>query len=212
MGNQAKTSINPFDIVEAVAAARIAPGCLVARSASGTVAVNTGTTDEQYLGIAGDMAVDYHGDADSGFYNQYDPVPVITRGRVRVRLIGGGTDVTAGNYLQAQRNGLLAVETGGNRTLESVAKAVDAEDTEVSNFTDTGITAPSVGSLTVTCSDTSNFSDGDYVELKGDSASEIRRIKTVDSSTQVTLYSAVGAAIGANPEMNGLVPCEAVLL
>jgi len=205
---QGKAIINAFDMGSAVAASRIAPGCLVTRSASGTIKVNTATTDEQNMGMAGDLSL--ANDDTPGFFTQYDNVPVMLAGRGRLRLLGGGTDCTNGMWLQATRDGLVAIESSGNRAAESVAKCVSAEDIEVSDYSTTITTATS-GSKTVTVDSTANFAAGDYVNLHDDNASENALIASVDSSTQVTLETAMSATYSATPTMSKLVECEAIL-
>ena len=205
---QGKAIINAFDMGSAVGASRIAPGCLVARSATGTILANTATTDEQNMGMAGDLSI--ANDTTPGFWVQYDNVPVMLAGRGRLRLLGGGTDCTNGMWLQATRDGLVAIESGGNRAAESVAKCVSAADIEVSNYS-TVITTATAGSKTVTVTATTYFAAGDYVNLKDDSASENALIKSVDSTTQVTLETAMAATYSVTPTMSKHVECEAIL-
>lgn len=206
--SQAKSFINALDVAAAVAASRIAPGCLVTRSADGTIAVNTASTDEQNMGCAGDLSL--ANDDEPGMFSQYDVVPVCTIGRVRLRLLGGGTDCTNGMWLAAERDGLVAIESSGDRTTASVAKCVAAADIEVSNYSTT-ITVATSGSKTVTVSATTYFAAGDYVNLKDDSASENNIVDTVDSATQVTVKNSLGATYSATPTMSKLVECEAIL-
>lgn len=206
----AKAFVNPTDIINANAAGRIAPHCLVTRSAAGTVVVNTASTDEQYIGVAGDRSVE--NDDDPGFFSQYDPIPIATQGRVRLLLLGGGTDVQAGQYLQAQADGLVAIESSGNRTTESVAKAV--EDQEVSDYS-TSITAQAdAGQATVTVTSTTNFSAGDYVQLKDNNATELAMIKSITSSTVLVLSRALANTftIAATPLFRKGVQTQAILL
>ena len=205
---QGKAIINAFDVGSAVAASRIAPGCLVARSATKTVKVNTGTTDEQNMGMAGDLSL--ANDDTPGFFTQYDNVPVMLAGRGRLRLIGGGTDCTNGMYLQAARDGLVAIESSGDKTTNSVAKCVSAEDIEVSDYT-SNITTATTGTKAVVVASTTKFAAGDYVNVKDDNASENALIKTVDSTTQVTLETALSATYETNGVLVKLVECEAIL-
>lgn len=206
--SQGKAFVNALDVARAEAASRIAPGCLVTRSASLTVKVNTTSEDEQFMGVAGDLSL--ANDADPGMWSQYDPIPVGTIGRFRLRLLGGGTDCVGGMWLQAARDGLVEIESSGDRTLQSVAKCVEAEDIEVSNYS-TAITTAAAGATTVTVSATTYFADGDYVNLKDDGGSENALILSVDSSTVVTVAKALAATYSATPTMSKLVECEAIL-
>ena len=205
---QGKAIINAFDMSSAVAASRIAPGCLVTRAADGTIAVNTASTDEQNMGMAGDLSL--ANDDTPGMFSQYDNVPVMTAGRGRLRLLGGGTDCTNGMWLAATRDGLVNIESSGNRAAESVGKCVSAADIEVSDYT-SAITTAASGSKSVTVASTANFAAGDYVNIKDDSASENALIKSVDSSLIVTLETALAATYETNGTMNKLVECEAIL-
>ena len=207
-----KAFINALDIRNAYAASHIAPGCLVARSADGTIAVNTATTDEQYMGAAGDRTLS--NDSDPGFFSQYDTVPIAVLGTVRLNLIGGGSDCTNGMYLQAQADGLVAIESSGNKTTQSVAKCVDSDDLEVSDYTTLLDADEASGQTSLTVVSTVNFAAGDYVQIKDDSSSELALIKSIDSATQVTIEKALtnSYTTAANAEMNKLVQCMSILL
>lgn len=204
---QGKAIINAFDMSSAVAASRIAPGCLVKRSADGTIAVD-GADDEQFMGAAGDLSL--ANDETPGFFTQYDNVPVMTAGRARLRLLGGGSDCTNGMWLASARDGLVEIEGSGDRGLNSVAKCVNVADIEVSDYS-SAITTAATGTKTVVVASTTNFSAGDYVNIKDDNASENALIKTVDSTTQVTLETALSATYETTGTMNKLVPVEAIL-
>ena len=205
--SQGKAFIDPLDVAQAIAASRIGPGILVKRSATGTVLRNS-AANEQMMGCAGDLSL--ASDTEPGFFSQYDPVPICTVGRVRLRLLGGGSDCTNGMWLAAIRDGLVEIESSGNRAQTSVAKCVAAEDIEVSNYSAT-ITTATAGARTVTVDATTYFAAGDYVNLKDDNASENNLLTRVVSSTVVRVANALRATYSVTPSMSKHVECEAVL-
>jgi hypothetical protein len=114
--------------------------------------------------------------------------------------------------MQAQADGLTAIETGGNKTLESVAKAL--ADVEVSDYTTTLTATAAAGSTTITVTSTAKFSRGDYVQVKDNNGSELGLITSVDSSTKVTLEKTLGSSytVAASGVLNTCVEYEALLL
>lgn len=206
--SQGKAFIAPLDVAQAIAASRIAPGLLVKRSGDGTVLRNS-ATNEQMMGCAGDLSL--ANDAEPGFFSAYEPVPVCTVGRVRLRLLGGGSDCTGGMWVAAIRDGLVEIESGGDRAQTSVAKCVAAEDIEVSNYSCTP-SAAVAGTKTLTVDATTYFAKGDYVNIKDDNASENNLITRIVSSTVVRVANVLRATYTTGTvEMSKHVECEAIL-
>jgi len=204
-----KVAVQALDTITREAAGEIPFGAFVKRSATGTciVAVD-GSNTLGYEGIAEDSTV---GTTTDGFYSTYDAVPVITAGRVDVWLQGGGTDVTSGCFLKLINDfGILALDSATTRSIStSVAKAL--EDVEVSDYT-TSITSCTAGTKTVSVASTTYIAEGDYVYLTSSEGSEVEKVASVDSSTQITLEEAPAYSHETSASCNVLVQCEALLL
>ena len=178
----------PTAVINMDAAGEIMFGAFVKYSADGTVAKAVDEANSRdYIGVAGNDAVERD---PKGFWSQYDPVPIAVGGVVNIWIQGGGTDLTAGNFVEiANDYGWCQVESGGAGVMDTsttVAKCL--ENQEISDYTATGVSG-TAGSATLTVSSSSNMAVGDYLYIYSDEAStgEVQVIKTVDSTTQVTL-------------------------
>ncbi len=181
---------NTVHILDRFAAAQIPFGSLVNRTAAGTVSVAPdGANTIDYDGVA----VNAQDEKDiDGFYAQYDAVPVAACGVVQLMVIGGGTDLTSGNFVEIGNDfGWVQVESGGAGVRDtSTTVAVCLEDAEISDYTLTSMTGTiNTKTVTVGASATTYLSQGDYVYLVSSelSTGEIKVVDTVDSATQFTL-------------------------
>jgi len=222
-------SVNSFDVIgDMVAAEIIAFGAAVGRSAAGTLAAMRCTADDyDLLGIAD---IDLVEKTEEGFYSKYDVVPVITAGRVRVWVTANNTtsaDIVAGDYLDladiSTGTNTLPVgvleesgsQAGGTRLLTSVARALEDVDLENDEVVAANV---AVGDTTVTMTAgglISKLAAGDYILLSDlDGNSQINRVKSVDSTTQITLQipSTVALTASASDVIRLLKQCEVLLL
>ena len=176
-------NVNAFDIRGGFAAGARTPfGALCTRSADGIAKpIITGATVVDHIGVALDDIVEKTVD---GFYSQYDPLPLISAGVVRVWLLGGET-IDGGNYLKAPATlgvaeplGVLIPEASVKvKTAKTLAKCVGADvgdaeyDQTVSSISAKELTIDSEAHLTSLA-----LSKGDYVVIDSDEAAEVNRI------------------------------------
>jgi hypothetical protein len=175
------------------AAGEIPFGSAVKYSAAGTVVVAVdGANTRGFIGIAEDDIVEK---TQPGCYSTYDPVPVIVAGIVYLPVVGGGTDVAAGDLLKLANDSGLMVRESATTEAVSTTCARALEDAEVSNYT-TAMSTATAGAKTATVTSTAYFLAGDMVYLQGATDatatdSEVVQIATVDSTTQVTFKTAL---------------------
>lgn len=221
-------NVNAFDIIGGHAAEGvIAFGAAVYRSGAAKVkgSLCTGTLYNM-LAIAD---WDMEEKTIDGFYSQYDSPPLITAGRCRVWVTPNNTssaDIVAGDYLDLADLGsanLLPVgvfeesgtKAGGTKVATSLARALEDAD-----LLDAEVVAADVaiGDTTVTMTASgliANLAAGDYILLEDIADQcEINRVKSVDSTTQITLEKAATAAIvnGDSDLVHKLTQCEVRLL
>lgn len=220
-------NVNALDVIgEMAAAAAIAFGAAVCRSAAGTLkgAPNTTVGEENLLGIAVDDMIEK---TEDGFYSQYDAVPTITEGRARVWVTPDtlNASIIAGDYLS------LIVLGGGSNTLpvgvfgeiggDGAVKSVNAsaralEDVTLTSAANYIIVAAdlAVGGATVTIADSSKFTVGDYIVLEDlDGNAMMNRVKAIPSSTTITLQLISTVALAnATDYVHILAQCEVKLL
>jgi len=224
-------NINAQDILGDMAAySQIAFGAAVMRYAEGTVKSTRDLTEANILGIAADDLVEKTVD---GFYSKYDPVPIITGGRMRAWITPNHTtaeDVVAGDYLEIADVGgtnilpvgafqAMDAETGTKtadvRQVETLARAledVDLLDIEpVAGDLAVGGTEVTLSSANMTNLD---LDVGDYILLE-DILDQcmINRVASL-TSTVITLQiaSTVALASGDNDTVHKLAQVEAILL
>lgn len=221
-------NVNAFDIIgDKAAGGVVAFGAACYRSAAGIVkgSVCTGTLYNM-LGIADWDLVEKTVD---GFYSQYDPIPLITAGRCRVWITPNHTtaaDIIAGDYLDLADLGstnLLPVgvfEESGSKSGQTKVATSLARALEDADLLDAEVVAADVaiGDTTVTMTASGlidNLAAGDYILLEDIADQcEINRVKSVDSTTQITLEKAATAAIvnGDSDLVHKLTQCEVRLL
>lgn len=220
-------NINAFDTIgDMAAAALIAFGAAVCRSAEGTVkgAPNTTAGEENLLGIADWDMVERD---EEGFYSQYDPVPIITAGKARAWVTPDtlNASIIAGDYLSilplgggsnALPVGVFA-EIGGDGAVKNInASARALEDvtlTSAANYIIAGAET-AVGGSTVTIADSSLFTVGDYIVLENlDGSVMMNRVKAIPTSTTITLQLVSTVLIeNATDYIHILAQCEVLLL
>lgn len=221
-------NVNAFDVLGGFAAGGVtAFGAACYRSAAGVASASLSTgTLYNLLGIADWDLVEQTID---GFYSQFDPLPLISAGKARVWVTPNHTtaaDIIAGDYLDLADLGssnLLPVgvfeesgaKAGQTKVATSLARALEDVD-----LLDAEIVAADVaaGNTTVTMTAGGLIDDlvaGDYILLedKADQC-EINRVKSVNSTTQITLVKAATAAIvnGDGDLVHKLTQCEVLLL
>jgi hypothetical protein len=194
--------------------AKIVGGCLCTAAAS------------NMIGIAVDDMIEKTID---GFYSQYDAVPLAVSRLCRVWVTPNNTtavDLKAGENLE------LAV-LGGSNTLpvgvfEAAGSAAPTVRTAVTmarlmeevDLLDAEVVAAdvAVGATTVTMTASGLIDDlaaGDYILLEDITAEvEINRVKSVDSTTQITLVKAATASLvnSDNDLVHKLTQAEVVLI
>jgi hypothetical protein len=221
-------NVNAFDIIgDQAAGGVIAFGAAVYRSAAEVVkgSLCTGTL-YNLLGIADWDLVEKTID---GFYSQYDPLSIITAGRCRVWVTPNNTtaaDIVAGDYLDLADLGssnTLPVgvfeesgsQAGGTRAVTSMARALEDCDLENGEVVAADV---AVGDTTVTMTASGlidSLAAGDYILLEDITAEcEINRVKSVDSTTQITLVKpATASLVNADSDLITLLAqCEVMLL
>ena len=177
-----------FDTRSFAAGGEIAFGALCDRSGDGIVkAIITGDIYD-YVGVAPDDVVEK--DVD-GFYSQYDSVPLITAGVVRLWLLGGGTG-EAGEYVRpaaalggaTEFLGVVAQDT--NRTHYSVGRIV-GDDVGHANFDQLLVSNAASGQKTLTLDATKigalACAVGDYIVIDDDNGAEINRVAAIGTAT-----------------------------
>ena len=221
-------NVNVFDVLGDMAAGGVIPfGGAVSYSAAGIVkaSVSSGTLYD-LLGIAD---WDLISKTVDGFYSQYDNIPLITAGRCRVWVTPNHTtaaDIIAGDYLDLADLGvsnLLPVgvfeesgsKAGGTRLTSSLARAL--EDADLLNAEIVGgNVAPGDTTVTMTASGLiDSLAVGDYILLEDITDQvEINRVKSIDSTTQISLLKAATATLtaGSNDLVHKLTQCEVMLL
>lgn len=188
------------------AGGRIAYGMFVQRTAAETVKGAAGAA-YTYVGVAEDREIE---GSVSGFYSQYEAVPIIPKGKVMAWLMGGLT-LTTGDFVKlgggaygagTENVGYVIPEgTKTTKTLLTVGKVVgnstttgdvgsaDYDQVLVSNAAagDTVLTldAGKMTSLALTA--------GDYIVIDSDAAQEVNRVQSVTSTT-ITLQNPCSAA------------------
>ena len=226
-----KVAVNVFDRLGPMAAASLIPfGAAVAYAASGTVkpSIDIGVA-QNLLGVADDDDVEK---TEPGFYSQYDAVPIVTAGRVRLWVTSNETtkeDILAGDYLEIadvggtntlsvgafqQMDAEGGTPTGAVRQATSVARALESV-----TLTDIEPVAANVavGDTTVTMSSGNmtllDLKADDYILLEDASANcVVNRVASV-SATVITLQiaSTVALASGTDP-VHKLHQVEAMLI
>ena len=221
-------NVNAFDVLGGFAAGgAIAFGAVCYRSAAAvaSASVCTGTLHNM-LGIADWDLVEKTID---GFYSQYDPVPLIDAGKARVWVTPNHTtaaDIVAGDYLDIADLGNAntlpvgvfeesGTKAGGTKLITSLARALEDAD-----LLDAEVVAAdvAVGATTVTMTAGGLIDDlaaGDYILLEDHSAEvEINKVKSVDSTTQITLEiaSTVSLENAQSDLIHKLTQCEVRLL
>lgn len=204
-----RTGVNVLDRIERNAAAAIQFGAIVKRSADGTIVVAVDGADTNLIdGVAEDSMLEMD---VINKYSTYDPVPVITMGRVNLLIKEAA--VTSGQYLKIEEDhGLVIAESSGVWT-EGTSVARCLEDVDPASDTTAGLTI-SAGATAVTVTSTAQFAAGDMVYLDSgteDTTSEIAVIKSIDSTTTCTLEDAVSQAFSSK-DMHKIVQCEALLM
>lgn len=221
-------NVNAFDVIgDMVAGGVIAFGAAAYRSAAGVVkgSLSTGTL-YNLLGIVDWDLVEKTID---GFYSQYDPIPLITAGRARVWITPNHTtaaDIIAGDYLDLADLGSSntlpvgvfeesGTKAGETRLTSSLARALEDADLLNAEVVAADVAA---GDITVTMTASGLIDSlvaGDYILLEDITAEvEINRVKSVDSTTQITLVKAATATLvsGDNDLVHKLTQCEVMLL
>jgi len=221
-------NINVFDVLGDMAAGGVIPfGGAVYRSAARVVkaSLSTGTL-YNLLGIADWDLVQKTVD---GFYSLYDSVPLITAGRCRIWVTPNHTsaaDIIAGDYLDLADLGssnTLPVgvfeesgsKAGETRLTSSLARALEDADLLNAEVVAADVTP---GDLTVTMTASGlidSLAVGDYILLEDITAEvEINRVKSIDSTTQITLVKAATASLvnGDSDLVHKLTQCEVMLL
>jgi len=221
--------INAFDRLGPMAAASILPfGAAATYAAAGTVQGTLCSVEAfDILGIVEDDKVEK---TQPGFYSQYDAVPLVTAGRVRVWITPNNTtavDIKAGDYLDlavlntSNANTLpigvfeeSGSQAGQTRVTSSLARAL--EDVDLVN--DVVPTTMAVGATSITLSEanmtTLDLSVGDYLLLNDLSAnSQVNRVESL-TTTVITLQvaSTVALTSGDSDTVGKLVQGEVMLL
>lgn len=221
-------NVNALDMIGDMAAGGVvAFGAACYRSAAGIVkgSLCTGTLYNM-LGIANWDMVEKTID---GFYSQYDLPPLITAGRCRVWVTPNHTtaaDIIAGDYLDLADLGSSntlpvgvfeesGTKAGQTKVATSLVRALEDAD-----LLDAEVVAADVtpGDTTVTMTAGGLIDDlaaGDYILLEDITAEcEINRVKSVDSTTQITLVKAATASLvnGDSDLVHKLTQCEVLLL
>lgn len=202
-------NVNILDTITRNAAGEIPFGSFVIRSAAGTVVVApTGSNTLGYDGIAMQDAIERK---PAGVYSLYDPVPVIPSGRVNVWVVGGGTDITSGNFLKLSTiYGLTELDNATTRSIStSVVKA--QEDQEISDYTSGGMTA-TAGSTTIAVTSNEYIVAGDYLYLESSEGNEVKQVESVSGATAVELIRAATITHATSGYARTLIQCEGVLL
>jgi len=193
-----------LDVMSMEAAEIIPFGAAVVYSAAGTVGAAVTDNDTDILGFADSDEVNKQ--AVSGFYAQYDQVPIIVGGGIlQVWAIANGSaiNVQAGDYLDVAglgdgsttSHGILEESgstAGGTRLDSSVVKAVESKTMGSASYQIPDTTAVGETTLTFTSAELTalDLSDGDYIlleDLNGDL--QVNRQKSA-TSTVVTLEKA----------------------
>jgi len=203
-------NVNGYGTVgDLAAAAKIAFGAAIMRSASGTLKAPSALVDN-IVGVADGDLVEK---TEDGFYSQYDMVPGIAAGIVRLWVTSNNLakeDIEAGDYLELADVGstnLLPVgafqqmtadgtESGAVRELGSLARAL--EDVTLTNIEPVEADV-AVGDTTVTMTAANmlllGLAAGDYILLE-DKTDQcmINRVKSV-TATVITLQMASTVAL-----------------
>lgn len=192
-----------------ICAARTAYGAYVARVASGTAQGAPLEDTEDGLGFA---AEDNNAHLYDGFYEQYEPMPIITSGLVYALVTTiADTSIVAGDYLdvvdvssgtQAAPLGVLA-ESGSDAgetkvAASSVAQAMEditltAAGTYTQTFTTVAAGDTEIAGLTHA---TIGLNVGDYIILRdADGQAQLNRVAGLPDATTVTLAIPATVAI-----------------
>ena len=216
-------NVNAFDMLGRFAAnARIPFGCAVRRASAGKVDIAyDGATYHAILGIADEDMVEKTVD---GFYSQYDSVPLISAGKVRVWVLGHATNIVEAGFLMSADLGSSACgifdeeATITTRTINSLAKVI--EDPTGLLHADYGDKVPSgaAGSIITMASEAvvlaMSLSAGDYISI-GDNTSneaEINRVKSTSGAVITTQESLAHTYTHAQCKVDKLVQLEVLLL
>jgi hypothetical protein len=217
-------NVNAFDVIgDFAAAARIPFGCAVRRSSAGKVDIAyDGAAYDAILGIADWDMVEKTVD---GFYSQYDPVPIISAGRVRVWVLGSATGILEGTFLRSADLGSSACgifdaeSTPATRTTHSLAKVLedttDLLDANFGGLTPAGATGSSITMASAAVVSAMGLSEGDYIAI-GDvthNQAEINRVKSTSGAVITTQEPlAQTYTYPANCLVDKLVQLEVLLL
>lgn len=223
-------NVSAFGTVgDLAAAAKIAFGAAVIRSASGTLKA----TADIVHNIIGITDWDLVEKTEDGFYSQYDTVPLIASGIVRLWVTSNEAtkeDIQAGDYLEIadvggsnalpvgafqQMNAQSGTCTGAVREVSSLARAL--EDVTLTDIEPASVNL-AVGGTTVTllAADITSLglAAGDYILLEDISGQcMINRVKSV-TSTVITLQmaSTVALTAGDSDPIHKLHQVEALLI
>ena len=224
-------NVNAQDSLGGMAAySQIAFGAAVMRSAAGTVKSTRDLTDANIVGIADWDMVEKTVD---GFYSKYDPVPIITAGRMRGWVTPNHTtaqNIFAGDYLEIADIGVTNVlpvgafqamdaETGAKtadvRQVETLARAL--EDVTLLNIEPVASdVAEGATEVTLLAEDMTNLDldDGDYILLEDISGQcMINRVAST-TATAITLQIASTVAMLStdNDPIHKLAQVELILV
>ena len=214
LGEMAAGGVIAFGAAVYRTGAKIVGGCLCTAAAS------------NMIGVAVDDLVEKTVD---GFYAQYDSVPLVTAGRCRVWVTPNNTtavDLNAGENLELavlgtsntlpvgvfEAAGSAAPTVRTTVTMARLMEDIDLLDAEV-------VAADvAVGATTVTMTASGLIDDlavGDYILLEDIGAEvEINRVKSIDSTTQITLMKAATASLvnGDSDLVHKLTQAEVMLV
>ena len=228
-GKMKPVNVNAFDILGNIAAGgQIAFGAAVQGESAG-YAVAVPDLCHNILGIVDWDLVERTVD---GFYSTYDLLPIITAGRVRVWVTAVHTtseNVAADEYLEIADLGgtnllpigvfqVMDAETGtkvgATRQVGSLARALEDVTLQSAEVIPSAVT---IGDTTVTMTAAGlidTLSVGDYILLEDiTDQAMINRVKSIDSTTQITLQIASTVALdGSTDVMHKLEQVEALLL
>lgn len=205
MARPTNVAVNALDRITSKAAGEIFIGTFVQRSADGTCVYCVDGAEPNHLGVADSSPVEQ---TVLHKYSQYDPVSIISAGRVNVWTYEA--DITAGMYLLVADDFGLCKDDGAKSTNLTVAKATkDAASTDET----TGGLAATAATKSLTVTSTTGFAAGDAVLLDSgtDSSSEIAIIDAISSATELTVKENL-AYTYSGKDMHLLVQTEAIII
>ncbi len=215
--------INAFDTLGNMAAsARVPFGCAVRRSGAGTADIAyDGAAYHAIIGITPEDPVQRTVD---GFYSQYDAIPLILAGRVRVWVLGHATGAVEGAFLKSADLGSSACgifdeeATATTRTINTLAKVVedtaDLLDADYGDLTPAGASGSSVTMGSAAILTAMDLSVGDYISIGNPTSNEaeINRVKSTSGAVITTQEALAQTYTHAECKVDKLVQVEALLL